>query len=100
MEDELKHILIEDFEIQSGFKIEKIQLTYQIFGMSIGSSPVILVNHALTGNSLVSGNNGWWKDIVGDNKPIDTKKFTVICFNIPGNGFNENDFDYSLNIDQ
>ena len=98
MEDELKHILIEDFEIQSGFKIKKIELTYQIFGMPIGSSPVILINHALTGNSLVSGKNGWWRDIVGDNKPVDTKKFTVICFNIPGNGFNENGFDYSLNI--
>ena len=98
MEDELKHILIEDFEIQSGFKIKKIELTYQIFGMPIGSSPVILINHALTGNSLVSGKSGWWRDIVGDNKPIDTKKFTVICFNIPGNGFNENCFDYSINI--
>ena len=98
MEDELKHILIEDFEIQSGFKIKKIELTYQIFGIPIGSSPVILINHALTGNSLVCGKNGWWRDIVGDNKPIDTKKFTVICFNIPGNGFNENGFDYSLNI--
>ena len=98
MEDELKHILIEDFEIQSGFKIKKIELTYQIFGMPIGSSPVILVNHALTGSSLVSGKNGWWRDIVGDNKPVDTKKFTVICFNIPGNGFNKNGFDYGLNI--
>lgn len=98
MQDELKHILIEDFEIQSGLKIKKIELTYQIFGMPIGSSPVILVNHALTGNSLVSGNNGWWRDIVGDDKPIDTKKFSVICFNIPGNGFNEKSFDYSLNI--
>ena len=98
MEDELQHIIIEDFEIQSGFKIKEIELTYHSFGMPIGSSPVILVNHALTGNSIVSGKNGWWRDIVGDNKPIDTKKFTVICFNVPGNGFNKNGFDYSLNI--
>ena len=98
MEDELQHIIIEDFEIQSGFKIKEIELTYHSFGMPIGSSPVILINHALTGNSIVSGKNGWWRDIVGDNKPIDTKKFTVICFNVPGNGFNKNGFDYSLNI--
>ena len=62
MEDELQHIIIEDFEIQSGFKIKEIELTYHSFGMPIGSSPVILINHALTGNSIVSGKNGWWRD--------------------------------------
>ena len=35
-----------------------IELTYEVFGLPIGDSPVVLVNHALTGNSTVIGENG------------------------------------------
>jgi len=98
LEEELKHILLEDFETLSGSKIKKIQISYQVFGEKLGSAPVILVNHALTGNSLVSGINGWWSEIIGFEKPIDTKKYSVLCFNIPGNGFNENNFDFNLDL--
>ena len=98
MEEELKHILLEDFETVSGSKIKKIQISYQVFGEKLGSAPVILVNHALTGNSLVTGINGWWSEIIGFEKPIDTKKYSVLCFNIPGNGFNENNFDFNLDL--
>jgi homoserine O-acetyltransferase len=35
----------------------------------------------------VAGENGWWKSLVGEGKVIDTNQFTIICFNIPGNGF-------------
>ena len=98
MEEELKHILLENFETVSGSKIKKIQISYQVFGEKLGSAPVILVNHALTGNSLVTGINGWWSEIIGFEKPIDTKKYSVLCFNIPGNGFNENNFDFNLDL--
>lgn len=98
MEEELKHILLENFETVSGSKIKKIQISYQVFGKELGSGPVILVNHALTGNSLVSGINGWWSEVIGLEKPIDTSKYSVLCFNIPGNGFNENNFDFNLDL--
>ncbi|MFL2622409.1 MAG: alpha/beta fold hydrolase [Candidatus Marisimplicoccus sp.] len=98
MEEELKHITLENFETLSGLKINKINISYQVFGKKLGTSPVILVNHALTGNSLISGKNGWWSEIIGNEKPIDTNKYSVLCFNIPGNGFNENNFDYNLNL--
>lgn len=98
MEEELNHILLEDFETLSGSKIKKLQISYQVFGKKLGSAPVIVVNHALTGNSLVSGINGWWSDIIGFEKPIDTTKYSVLCFNIPGNGFNENNFDFNLDL--
>ena len=98
MEEELKYILLENFETLSGTKVNKINLSYQVFGKKLGSAPVILVNHALTGNSLVSGINGWWSEIIGNEKPINTNKYSILCFNIPGNGFNENNFDYDLDF--
>jgi len=62
-------------------------LSYQLFGKDLFSAPIILVNHALTGNSEVSGEKGWWKKLIGENQVIDTEKYTVLCFNIPGNGY-------------
>ena len=98
MDEELHHLLLEDFETQSESKIKKLQISYQVFGKKLGSAPVIVVNYALTGNSIVSGINGWWSDIIGFEKPIDTTKYSVLCFNIPGNGFNENNFDFNLDL--
>ncbi|KQM51698.1 alpha/beta fold hydrolase [Chryseobacterium sp. Leaf201] len=64
-----------------------IPLSFQLFGKSLFSAPIILVNHALTGNSDVAGEKGWWKNLIGENRIIDTNKYTVLCFNIPGNGY-------------
>lgn len=83
---ELQKIQLSDWKLING-KVQNIALFFQVFGKEIGSAPVVLVNHALTGNSNVSGKLGWWKDLVGKSKAIDTKAFTVIAFNIPGNGF-------------
>ena len=85
MKDELKKIVIEDFETSSGNKFQSFQLTYQFFGKKLGAAPIILINHALTGNSLVCGKNGWWGEIVGIDKAIDLNRYTVLCINIPGN---------------
>jgi len=86
LENPLQHIKLQNFKTLSGKTLD-ISLSYQIFGKALFSAPIVLVNHALTGNSNVSGEKGWWKTLVGDGKIIDTQKFTVLCFNIPGNGF-------------
>lgn len=98
MKNSLQHIILKNQQLASGKTLD-INLSYQIFGQTLFSAPVILVNHALTGNSNVSGKDGWWKSLIGTDQTIDTKKFTVICFNIPGNGYDENlineDLDYT-----
>lgn len=64
-----------------------LPLSFQLFGPPLGKAPVVIVNHALTGNSTVAGEDGWWSDIIGFGKCIDTETFTVLAFNIPGNGY-------------
>lgn len=86
----LKKINIKNWNLENGKTIENIPVFYQVFGKPIGESPVVLVNHALTGNSNVIGKNGWWNDLIGDNKTIDTNLFTILAINIPGNGFDGN----------
>ena len=98
MKDDLKKIVIENFESSSGNKLQNLKLSYQFFGKRLGTAPVILINHALTGNSTVSGKHGWWSEIVGINRAIDLNKFTVLCINIPGNGFNEENFNFNVEL--
>lgn len=87
MNSPLQHITLRNFKTESGFTTD-IHLSYEVFGKELHTAPIVLVNHALTGNSTVSGEKGWWKTLVGEGKIIDTNRFTVICFNIPGNGYN------------
>lgn len=86
---DLKTILIANYTTLTQ-KQYTLELTYQCFGQPLGNATVVLVVHALTGNSQVMGENGWWNDIVGPNKCIDTKHYTVLCFDIPGNGYGAN----------
>ncbi len=83
----LEKIDIFNFDLEKGKHKSYLPLFYQIFGQPIGNSPIIVVNHSLTGNSNVCGKNGWWSGVIGENKTIDTNYYTVIAFNIPGNGY-------------
>lgn len=86
---DLKYIQFEDYETHRGITFSK-QLSYQTFGKPIGEAPIVLVIHALTGNSQICGEHGWWNDLIGNNKCIDLENYTVLAFNIPGNGFDNN----------
>ena len=86
----LKNIELYNLKLENRKVVDKISLTYQLFGKPLGNSPVVIVNHALTGNSNVTGESGWWNDLIGEDKIIDTNYFTIIAFNIPGNGFDKN----------
>lgn len=86
----LQYISISDFELESGLS-QNIQLSYQLFGKPLHDAPIVMVNHALTGNSNVCGHDGWWTDLIGENKCIDTNAYTILAFNIPGNGFDSNE---------
>ncbi|HUH47324.1 MAG TPA: alpha/beta fold hydrolase, partial [Arenibacter sp.] len=82
----LHQLLIQDYVTHGGSTMD-IKLSYEVFGLPLHTAPIILVNHALTGNSNVAGKQGWWNTLIGDGKCLDTKKFTLLCFNIPGNGY-------------
>ncbi|WP_298479419.1 bifunctional aspartate kinase/homoserine dehydrogenase I [uncultured Maribacter sp.] len=82
----LHHLTITNYKTYSGVS-QDISLSYQLFGQPLHKAPIVLVNHALTGNSNVTGKDGWWSAIVGEGKCIDTNKYTILAFNVPGNGY-------------
>ena len=77
---------ISNFKTHKGVSYDSIELHYHQFGQAIGNAPVVLVNHSLTGDSIVCGEKGWWNEIIGEGQTIDTNHYTILAFNIPGNG--------------
>ncbi|WP_230392464.1 alpha/beta fold hydrolase [Flavobacterium sp. LC2016-01] len=86
MENIPNPIIIQNFITESGAIFSSLPLSFTLSGLPLHTAPIVLVNHALTGNAQVTGPNGWWNDLIGDEKTIDTHKFTVLAFNVPGNG--------------
>ena len=86
---QLANIAFEQYVTLSGEQMD-LQLSYKLFGLPLGSAPVVLVNHSLTGDADVAGENGWWSELIGEGKVIDTYQYTILAFNFPGNGVDNN----------
>ena len=89
---EVQTLSISNFKTHAGVSYDFIELHYHQFGQAIGTAPVVLVNHSLTGDSIVCGPDGWWNEIIGEGQTIDTQRYTLLAFNVPGNGMLEQTF--------
>ncbi len=72
------------------FSDETCEISYQWTGNVNEVKPVVVILHALTGNSRVTGKDGWWKEIVGKNKTIDCNKYNILSIDTLGNGYATN----------
>lgn len=81
------------FAFEQGGSINPLVLVYETFGrLNADRSNTVLVHHALsTGSHLAASEGnpepGWWQEMVGPGKPVDTDKFFVICINNLGSCF-------------
>jgi homoserine O-acetyltransferase len=83
--------------LQSGASIADYTLMYETYGkLNAERSNAVLVCHALNASHHVAGyylndkgekNIGWWDNMVGPGKPLDTDKFFVIGVNNLGSCF-------------
>ena len=79
-------------DLESGAGLGPVSLAYETCGtLNAEKSNVVLILHALTGDSHVAGyysqqdaKPGWWETMVGPGKGIDTDHYFVICSNIIG----------------
>jgi len=85
----------EPLQLQSGAQLRDYMLMYETYGtLNADKSNAVLVCHALNASHHVAGvyadqpkNVGWWDNMVGPGKPLDTDKFFVIGINNPGSCF-------------
>ena len=77
--------------LDNGGALSHVEIAYQTYGaLNAAKSNAILICHALTMDQHVAnphpvtGKDGWWDDVVGPGKLIDTDRFFVICSNVLG----------------
>jgi homoserine O-acetyltransferase len=81
--------------LRSGAQLAGYELVYETYGtLNAARSNAVLVCHALNASHHVAGtyagqdkSEGWWDNLVGPGKPLDTDKFFVIGINNLGSCF-------------
>jgi homoserine O-acetyltransferase len=81
--------------LASGASLADYELVYETYGeLNASRSNAVLVCHALNASHHVAGvhadtpgNEGWWDNMVGPGKPLDTRRFFVVGINNPGSCF-------------
>ncbi len=81
--------------LRSGATLHDYTLTYETYGtLNAERSNAVLVCHALNASHHVAGcyagkdkSEGWWDNLIGPGKPLDTNRFFVIGVNNPGSCF-------------
>jgi homoserine O-acetyltransferase len=82
-------------KFRSGATLEQYELVYETYGrLNAERSNAVLVCHALNASHHVAGyyandpkNVGWWDNMIGPGKPLDTDRFFVIGVNNLGSCF-------------
>jgi homoserine O-acetyltransferase len=76
-------------KLKSGAVLPAYDLVYETYGtLNAAKTNAVIICHALSGNHHVAGkyaetdkNAGWWDNLIGPGKPLDTNKFFVIGLN-------------------
>ena len=81
-------IIKKPLELSCGLVIAEHKLVFESYGiLNETATNAVLVCHALSGNHHAAGwyrgekKPGWWDEIIGPGKAIDTDKFFVVCPN-------------------
>jgi homoserine O-acetyltransferase len=90
----------EPLRLQSGAQLRDYSLACETYGtLNADASNAVLVCHALNASHHVAGlhagpdgqplpkSQGWWDNMIGPGKPVDTNRFFVIGVNNPGSCF-------------
>ena len=85
----------EPLQLACGQWLSRFELAYETYGtLNADKSNAVLVCHALNASHHVAGyyagdedNVGWWDNMIGPGKPLDTKRFFVVGVNNLGSCF-------------
>jgi homoserine O-acetyltransferase/O-succinyltransferase len=77
--------------LASGARLGPVEVAYETYGtLDAARSNAVYVCHALTGDAHAAGHHGnparpgWWDNLIGPGRPLDTDRYFVVCSNILG----------------
>jgi len=90
-----KAVFAKPLSLASGATLPAFELMYETYGtLNADRTNAVLVCHALNASHHVagmhageSGSEGWWDNMVGPGKPVDTRRFFVVGVNNLGSCF-------------
>lgn len=78
-------------QLAGGATLGPVDVAYETYGtLSPAKDNAVFICHALTGDAHAAGVHagakrpGWWDNLIGPGKPLDTDRFFVICANLLG----------------
>ena len=82
----------DELVLSSGRTLGPIDVCYETYGeLNAGHSNAILIAHSFSGDAHAAGRHaesdrrpGWWDDMIGPGRAIDTERYFVICSNVLG----------------
>lgn len=81
----------EPLHLERGGTLGPVDVAYETYGtLSPAADNAVFICHALTGDAHAAGFHegatrpGWWDNLIGPGKPLDTDRFFVVCANLIG----------------
>ncbi|MEZ5524061.1 MAG: homoserine O-acetyltransferase [Pseudomonadales bacterium] len=77
----------DDFIFETGESINPLLLVYETYGtLNTDKSNAVIVHHALSTSSHLASHEkkpepGWWEEMVGPGRALDTDRYFIICVN-------------------
>jgi homoserine O-acetyltransferase len=77
--------------LQSGATLAPVEVAFETYGkLDDDGANAVFVCHALSGDAHAAGHHGdparrgWWDNLIGPGRPLDTDRYFVVCPNLLG----------------
>jgi homoserine O-acetyltransferase len=77
--------------LRGGRRLAPVEVAYETYGrLDADAANAVFVCHALSGDAHAAGHHGdparrgWWDNLIGPGRPLDTDRFFVVCPNLLG----------------
>src|SRR5258708_37593682 len=88
---EIQKVRFESISVDNGATLARVDVAYETYGeLNEAKSNAILILHAFSGDAHAAGighetgKPGWWDNMIGPGKALDTDKYFMICSNVLG----------------